>query len=100
MYCYEIEKVIYGNGGTAPVIKTKYCKFHTFVLVKNVKIPFCSHLCKGDVLNLSDNDYSIVEKSLSKEIIDNVFNLSLLWDGVSECGFSESEIKNFIKERK
>src|SRR5690554_3209541 len=100
MYCYEIEKVIYENGGTVPVIKTNYCKYHTFVLIKNIKIPFCLYLCKGSIVNLSDEEYSIIEKALSKEVIDEVFNLDLLWDGVPECGLSDDEIKKFIKERK
>jgi len=57
-------------------------------------------LCKGSIINLSDEDYSIIEKALSKEVIDEVFNLDLLWDGVPECGLSDDEIKKFIKERK
>jgi hypothetical protein len=80
-YCYEIEKVDIQEGK----ILTNVCPYFTKVVIKGIYISFCLKLGKGDLSDLTDSEHKIIEKSLSKSIIEESFSLDLLHDGVAEC---------------
>ncbi len=82
MYCYTIEKVEPQDG----TIITNRCEYYSHIVIKNVYIPFCLKLGKGDVSSVTDSEFKLIKESVSSSILKEVFCLNLLHDGVAECG--------------
>jgi hypothetical protein len=89
-YCYKwIEVPDPANGYVG---KTKPCPFYGHRMLSEISIPWCYFLDKGGLPN-SDlgQDWSKLVSHFGTE--KNVYRelpLTLLWDGVKECGENES----------
>lgn len=88
-YCYTI-KSIENN-----CIKTDNCRFYRYIIIGEIRIPFCLRLCKGDISKLLETEVELLLREFTQAELDTLFLLTLLWDQVAECNHNEKEINWF-----
>ena len=57
----------------------------------SVSIPYCLYLNKGDVFDISDEEFEELKyfHNCTDEELLSKYPLSLLWDAIKECGENE-----------
>lgn len=72
--------------------KNGRCLFWVYKEINGVKIPYCNHLLRGDVSDISDTDFEILKKFYGckcDEDLYKIFKGEMLWDQCKECGINE-----------
>jgi hypothetical protein len=87
-YCYTwVETPSKENGFRG---KTKPCPYYTSKTFNGVEVPWCLFLKCGGLSNSTDDSEMdrLIEHFGNEEDLNKELPLSLLWDGVKECGIN------------